>query len=884
MTAGFAGKPGTFFRPFVKTPVPGRRGTGGSPQIPSPHFLHIHFPSIIPSAGLSGFDRPPAERTPEENDSLKNKSIRTAALILSVLLISLIASAIPSSATGTGYRRRHTATPRYQDLITPVPIPYVTPTPSPEAAGTLSSSPDKGFSFGYAEIPAGLEAYQSPDDPEPAGFFRDSCSVCAVPAGNGWIALAFINAVTQQTTEVYVPAGTVTELHATAADALRARLAKYHPSYYHGFPLPTVFFDLAADQPQDGFLGGQTAAPQTEPPAAAPAGTPLPEDVPSTPGPAADETAETPSPEDRPAPEGTAAQEQTVPPETMPAQQADEHQDGKTDAGPEHEQSSLPWHTAVTNVEARQTGVCQALITWQGNGVAALHAVYRLDSDGSQTFVDYTEEPGSFITPELEDGEYSFIVRPCREENGILLNGQASRPASVTIKAITWKTAPTNVRAETVGRDVTISWTGNGIVEQHTVYMASRNSVLTFAGKTENGESELTIHDLPDGKYLFLVRPRRIIDDIVRHGDASVSVSAAVPAVLWSTAVTGVKASVTEDERSAVVLTWRGNGKASRYSVFEATEAGDVLVGSAEHSVTCILTGVSGEAHRYFVRPCRLTDGQTELGEPSEQVTADLSEVWRTAPWEAVATVNSQSITLTWSGSRLTDEWDVFELTDSGLETLQRTAERQAVLTNVPDGGHIYQVFPVRGEGDGAEYGDPSAELFTVSGSHRAFGRTENGLIWTVDDDGTLTLYGSGQMEDFSAETPPPWTEYREQITEAVLEQGLTSVGAGAFENCPLLSSAAFPDGLETIGAGAFKNCPSLTSVSFPRTLTEIRNEGFSQSGLLSADLPEALTALGDRAFSGCAQLASVTLPDTVAYIGEYAFFDCPSLQKVVSY
>ena len=685
----------------------------------------------------------------------KNLRSGIAALTLAALLTPLSAPGV-QPALAAGYtRKRRTPAPQVVIQMTPVPIPRPTATPSPApdtgAEAVATSGVRSGFSFGYADVPAGLQAYQHPEETEVFGAFRESGPVYASAVSGGWVKLVFINAATQGITEVYAPTQGITETHALAADALRARLVKYQPVYYQGYPLPTMRFELFSD-----------AAPE----------------------------------------EVTAAQEAAAEP---------------TKAEDESEEAT-PAPTEESQIDEAKAAEAEP-----------------------------TAEPAAQDAP-----------------------------------SVSWETAVTQVRAEAVGHDVTVSWQGNGAADNYTVYMASADSVLHFAGKTENGENELTLRDLPDGRYLFLVRPRQIMDDIVWHGDPSASVSVAVPAVLWSTAVTDLRASVSGDERAAVVLTWKGNGKAAQYDIFELTEDSERLAGRASHAVTCILPDVSGEVHRYLVRPSRESDGQTELGEASETVTADLSELWRTAPRNVAAAVSGQQIALSWTGNRLTENWAVYEQTASGLEPLLQTDRPEASI-EAEEGGHVYVIFPVRGEAE-AELGDPSEELFTVTGDHLAFGRTDSGLVWTMDEDGTLRLYGSGLMEDFGPEHPAPWAEFREDISTVLMDPELLSVGSYAFDGCTWLSYALLPEKLELIGDSAFRACVSLSSLFFPESITELRAGAFSQSGLLFADLPAGLTTLGDAAFSGCGALASVSLPDSVSYIGEYAFSDCPSLVRVVSY
>ena len=61
-------------------------------------------------------------------------------------------------------------------------------------------------------------------------------------------------------------------------------------------------------------------------------------------------------------------------------------------------------------------------------------------------------------------------------------------------------------------------------------------------------------------------------------------------------------------------------------------------------------------------------------------------------------------------------------------------------------------------------------------------------------------------------------------ITEAVIPDGVTSIGDWAFWNCIALTSITIPDSVTSIGKGAFLDCTSLTSVNIPDSVTSIGN------------------------------------------------------------
>ena len=131
-------------------------------------------------------------------------------------------------------------------------------------------------------------------------------------------------------------------------------------------------------------------------------------------------------------------------------------------------------------------------------------------------------------------------------------------------------------------------------------------------------------------------------------------------------------------------------------------------------------------------------------------------------------------------------------------------------------------------------------------------------VVWSLEG-GVLTISGTGEMEDFYDDVPP-WYSSRSDITEAVIESGVTSIGKRAFINCSSITSVTIPDSVTTIGMAAFYGCKSLTSVT----------------------IPDSVTSIGEGAFSQCSAFTSITIPDSVTNIGALALNSCYSLTSVI--
>ena len=155
---------------------------------------------------------------------------------------------------------------------------------------------------------------------------------------------------------------------------------------------------------------------------------------------------------------------------------------------------------------------------------------------------------------------------------------------------------------------------------------------------------------------------------------------------------------------------------------------------------------------------------------------------------------------------------------------------------------------------------------------------TTGDCTWTLDDDGTLTVSGSGIMGNyFYRETP-----WGDRVTSVVIEDGVTSVGSYAFYDCKKLTSVTIPDSVTNIGNNAFEYCTGLKSVTIPDSVTYIGEQAFSDcTGLTSVTIPDGVTSIAFQTFCNCSELTSVTIPESVTSIGYEAFTGCWELTGV---
>ena len=127
-----------------------------------------------------------------------------------------------------------------------------------------------------------------------------------------------------------------------------------------------------------------------------------------------------------------------------------------------------------------------------------------------------------------------------------------------------------------------------------------------------------------------------------------------------------------------------------------------------------------------------------------------------------------------------------------------------------------------------------------------------------------------------------PYGDYNKAIKTVKIQNGVTSIGDYAFDNCTSLTSIEIPSGVTSIGDGAFAYCTSLTSIEIPSGVTSIRDHAFDNcTSLTSIEIPSGVTSIGNSAFKNCTSLASIEIPSSVTSIGNEAFAYCTNLTSI---
>ena len=120
---------------------------------------------------------------------------------------------------------------------------------------------------------------------------------------------------------------------------------------------------------------------------------------------------------------------------------------------------------------------------------------------------------------------------------------------------------------------------------------------------------------------------------------------------------------------------------------------------------------------------------------------------------------------------------------------------------------------------------------------------SDSQIYWAFNDaTKTLTVSGTGDIDwdenTYSRGDNPPWKDYRSQIENLVIDEGITG----------------------TSKIKVFSSLSNLKNIQFPSTFTE----------------------LADGTFATCTNLASVTLPEQLVSMGSVVFSNCPNLKMLV--
>lgn len=170
-------------------------------------------------------------------------------------------------------------------------------------------------------------------------------------------------------------------------------------------------------------------------------------------------------------------------------------------------------------------------------------------------------------------------------------------------------------------------------------------------------------------------------------------------------------------------------------------------------------------------------------------------------------------------------------------------------------------------------------------------GKCGPSAYWSFDNSYvTLTISGSGAMDDYESENEYPWKDYRDRVQIVVIGDQITQIGRNAFAStvCHMIK---FGENVRSIGDNAFYNCPLSGDLVIPDSVTSIGSYAFYINPYLyprlktqgTLTLGRNLRSIGESAFCESRYTGSLTIPDSVVEIGERAFYQCENLNGTLT-
>ena len=102
-------------------------------------------------------------------------------------------------------------------------------------------------------------------------------------------------------------------------------------------------------------------------------------------------------------------------------------------------------------------------------------------------------------------------------------------------------------------------------------------------------------------------------------------------------------------------------------------------------------------------------------------------------------------------------------------------------------------------------------------------GECGDNASFTINSGGDLKISGTGIIDKTD------WSEeMKKTVRKIIIEDGITEIGANAFNGMKNMTSIRFPDTLTHIHSGALANNPSLTHAAIPEGVTNVDDDAFS--------------------------------------------------------
>ena len=141
-------------------------------------------------------------------------------------------------------------------------------------------------------------------------------------------------------------------------------------------------------------------------------------------------------------------------------------------------------------------------------------------------------------------------------------------------------------------------------------------------------------------------------------------------------------------------------------------------------------------------------------------------------------------------------------------------------------------------------------------------------LTWELDDEGNVTITGSGNLCGLSGIS-------KSDIVTVTIPNTVTHIDPYMFSGCYNLKSVTLPDSITKIEYGTFERCNSLKEITIPKSVTAIDPEAFQYCTNLEKVVFEYDTTgiyLADASFEACTNLKTIISRKPVNTRWDYSF------------
>ena len=101
---------------------------------------------------------------------------------------------------------------------------------------------------------------------------------------------------------------------------------------------------------------------------------------------------------------------------------------------------------------------------------------------------------------------------------------------------------------------------------------------------------------------------------------------------------------------------------------------------------------------------------------------------------------------------------------------------------------------------EGEEYTEIEEGSWIIPAGYVDGGTCGDSVTWMLNDEGTLTISGSGAMASYQYATDSPWASLTSSIKTLIIEDGVTSIGNRAFCSLTQFTSISIPNSMTSIG------------------------------------------------------------------------------------